>query len=94
MKMVPWLCIFFSYLLFYKSSCELITSLPGQPPNIFFKQYSGYIVTNSQHGRALFYYFVEADSENAASLPLTIWLNGGMYYVFRIGRLSCISYHN
>ncbi|WMV07731.1 hypothetical protein MTR67_001116 [Solanum verrucosum] len=56
--MVPiWLCIFFSYL-FYKSSCELITSLPGQPPNIFFKQHSGYIVTNSQHGRSLFYYFV------------------------------------
>ncbi|KAG5629603.1 hypothetical protein H5410_001320 [Solanum commersonii] len=77
LKMVPWLCIFFSYFLFYKSSCELITSLPGQPPNIFFKQHSGYIVTNSQHGRALFYYFVEADSENAASLPLTLWLNGG-----------------
>ncbi|KAG5629602.1 hypothetical protein H5410_001319, partial [Solanum commersonii] len=38
--------------------CELITSLPRQPPNIFFKQHSGYIVTNSQHGRALFYYFV------------------------------------
>ncbi|TMW85698.1 hypothetical protein EJD97_022693 [Solanum chilense] len=86
--MVPWLFIFFSYLLFYKSSCELITSLPGQPPNISFKQYSGYIVTNSQHGRALFYYFVEADSENAASLPLTIWLNGGTYYVARVGRLS------
>ncbi|MCD9645834.1 hypothetical protein HAX54_035130 [Datura stramonium] len=77
--MVPWFCIFtiFSSLLYYKSSAELITSLPGQPPNIFFKQYSGYIVTNSQKGRALFYYFVEADSENAASLPLTVWFNGG-----------------
>ncbi|XP_059278296.1 serine carboxypeptidase-like 45 [Lycium ferocissimum] len=77
--MVPWFCVFtiFSSFLFNKSSAELITSLPGQPPNIFFKQYSGYIVTNSQHGRALFYYFVEADSENAASLPLTVWLNGG-----------------
>ncbi|KAK4736939.1 hypothetical protein R3W88_000636 [Solanum pinnatisectum] len=75
--MVPiWLCIFSSFL-FYKTSSELITSLPGQPPNILFKQHSGYIVTNSQHGRALFYYFVEADSENATSLPLTLWLNGG-----------------
>ncbi|XP_059278295.1 serine carboxypeptidase-like 45 isoform X2 [Lycium ferocissimum] len=77
--MVPWFCIFtiFSSLFYYKSSAELISSLPGQPPNIVFKQYSGYIVTNSQHGRALFYYFVEAESENAASLPLTVWLNGG-----------------
>ncbi|MCD7464398.1 hypothetical protein HAX54_052659 [Datura stramonium] len=77
--MVPWFCIFtiFSSFFYLKSSSELITSLPGQPPNIFFKQYSGYIVTNSQKGRALFYYFVEADSENAASLPLTLWLNGG-----------------
>ncbi|KAK6802821.1 hypothetical protein RDI58_000604 [Solanum bulbocastanum] len=75
--MVPiWLCIFSSFL-FYKTFCELISSLPGQPPNILFKQHSGYIVTNSQHGRALFYYFVEADSENATSLPLTLWLNGG-----------------
>ncbi|XP_009762845.1 serine carboxypeptidase-like 45 [Nicotiana sylvestris] len=77
--MVPWFYVItiFSSFFYYKSSAELITSLPGQPPNIFFKQYSGYIVTNSQHGRALFYYFVEADSENAASLPLTLWLNGG-----------------
>lgn len=78
--MVPWFYIFTilsSFFFYFKSSAELITSLPGQPPNIFFKQYSGYIVTNAQHGRALFYYFVEADSENAASLPLTVWLNGG-----------------
>ncbi|OIT24634.1 serine carboxypeptidase-like 45 [Nicotiana attenuata] len=77
--MVPcfYVITIFSSFFYYKSSAELITSLPRQPPNIFFKQYSGYIVTNSQHGRALFYYFVEADSENAASLPLTVWLNGG-----------------
>lgn len=75
--MVPIWFTIFSFLLFYKSNSELITCLPGQPPNIIFKQHSGYIVTNSQHGRALFYYFVEADSENAASLPLTLWLNGG-----------------
>ncbi|XP_075078451.1 serine carboxypeptidase-like 46 [Nicotiana tabacum] len=80
--MVPWVCILtiFSSFFCFKSSAELITSLPGQPPNIFFKQYSGYIVTNAQHGRALFYYFVDADSENAASLPLTVWLNGGPGY--------------
>nr|GMD95674.1 serine carboxypeptidase-like 45 [Ipomoea batatas] len=56
---------------------ELITSLPGQPSNITFKQYSGYIVTDAHHGRALFYYFVEAEAQNPLSRPLTLWLNGG-----------------
>ncbi|MBA0781144.1 hypothetical protein Gotri_002099 [Gossypium trilobum] len=52
---------------------ELIKALPGQPA----KQYSGYILTQPQHGRALFYYFVEADSANPLAHPLTLWLNGG-----------------
>ncbi|KAJ4844341.1 hypothetical protein Tsubulata_047674 [Turnera subulata] len=56
---------------------QLITKLPGQPSNVRFKQYSGYIVTNARHGRALFYYFVEADSVDPLSRPLTLWLNGG-----------------
>ncbi|KAJ0474364.1 putative carboxypeptidase D [Helianthus annuus] len=56
---------------------ELIKALPGQPSNYSFNQYSGYIVTNKEHGRSLFYYFVEAASPNHSSLPLTLWLNGG-----------------
>ncbi|MBA0637708.1 hypothetical protein Godav_025471 [Gossypium davidsonii] len=52
---------------------ELIKALPGQPA----KQYSGYILTQPQHGRALFYYFVEADSANPLAHPITLWLNGG-----------------
>ncbi|TXG59153.1 hypothetical protein EZV62_016982 [Acer yangbiense] len=59
---------------------ELITALPGQPTNVSFKQHSGYInVTDAHHGstRALFYYFVEAQSPDPVSLPLTLWLNGG-----------------
>ncbi|KAK6913212.1 Peptidase S10, serine carboxypeptidase [Dillenia turbinata] len=55
--------------LTYYSVAELITSLPGQPPNVSFKQYSGYIVTNAQQGRALFYYFVEAESADPLSCP-------------------------
>ncbi|CAI9092711.1 OLC1v1028029C1 [Oldenlandia corymbosa var. corymbosa] len=66
-----------SLLLSSRASAELITSLPGQPANSPFKQYSGYIVTDAQHGRALFYYFVEAKAENPSALPLTLWLNGG-----------------
>ncbi|XP_019167207.1 PREDICTED: serine carboxypeptidase-like 45 isoform X2 [Ipomoea nil] len=80
--MVLWFFIFSCLLcssLFFCSilRAELITSLPGQPPNITFKQYSGYIVTDAHHGRALFYYFVEAEAQNPLSLPLTLWLNGG-----------------
>ncbi|GAY61901.1 hypothetical protein CUMW_213580 [Citrus unshiu] len=70
---------FFSLLLLFinKSCAELISALPGQPNNVPVKQYSGYILTDANHGRALFYYFVEAQSTNPLSLPLTLWLNGG-----------------
>ncbi|KAI3776957.1 hypothetical protein L1987_46749 [Smallanthus sonchifolius] len=56
---------------------ELIKALPGQPSNYSVNQYSGYIATNKDHGRSLFYYFIEAASPNHSSLPLTMWLNGG-----------------
>ncbi|XVF85992.1 hypothetical protein PTKIN_Ptkin17bG0165100 [Pterospermum kingtungense] len=68
-------CFFFFF--FYSASGELIKALPGQPDNVGFKQYSGYIVTEPQHGRALFYYFVEVDSANPKLHPLTLWFNGG-----------------
>ncbi|XP_021299771.1 serine carboxypeptidase-like 46 isoform X2 [Herrania umbratica] len=61
----------------YKASAELITRLPNQPANVGFKQYSGYIVTDAKHGRALFYYFVEVDAADPLLHPLTLWLNGG-----------------
>ncbi|TXG59152.1 hypothetical protein EZV62_016981 [Acer yangbiense] len=69
--------LLFLFFFYNSSTAELITALPGQPANVAFKQHSGYIVTDAQHGRALFYYFVEADSPNPLSLPLTLWLNGG-----------------
>ncbi|XP_050271498.1 serine carboxypeptidase-like 46 isoform X1 [Quercus robur] len=65
------------FSFYSKSSAEVITALPGQPTNVSFKQFSGYITTDSQHGRALFYYFVEAKSASPLSRPLTLWLNGG-----------------
>lgn len=69
----------FVLLLSHVSWCtaELITKLPGQPENVAFQQHSGYVVTDAQHGRALFYYFVEADTDDHLSRPLTLWLNGG-----------------
>ncbi|XP_022741888.1 serine carboxypeptidase-like 46 [Durio zibethinus] len=71
---------FFSLLFFLfcsNSWAEPIPSLPGQQKNVTFNQYSGYIVTDASHGRALFYYFVEAESSTDELKPLTLWLNGG-----------------
>ncbi|KAB2022916.1 hypothetical protein ERO13_D07G222800v2 [Gossypium hirsutum] len=71
---------FLSLLFFFlcsKVRSELIPSLPGQHGHLSFRQYSGYIVTDAEHGRALFYYFVECSSNEDVLHPLTLWLNGG-----------------
>lgn len=39
---------------------DRIRELPGQPPNVGFSQYSGYVTVNPARGRALFYWLVEA----------------------------------
>ncbi|MQL82607.1 hypothetical protein Taro_015067 [Colocasia esculenta] len=54
---------------------DRITLLPGQPTNVGFQQYSGYVTVDARAGRALFYWLVE--SPNSASAPLVLWLNGG-----------------
>ncbi|XAR48297.1 Carboxypeptidase D [Bertholletia excelsa] len=54
---------------------DKIHLLPGQP-DVSFQQYAGYITVDEKEGRALFYYFVEAET-NPASKPLVLWLNGG-----------------
>ncbi|KAH7855607.1 hypothetical protein Vadar_026712 [Vaccinium darrowii] len=57
---------------------DRITNLPGQPTNVGFAQYSGYVTVNQQAGRALFYWLVEAPaSRGPESRPLLLWLNGG-----------------
>ncbi|KAI5070293.1 hypothetical protein GOP47_0014636 [Adiantum capillus-veneris] len=56
---------------------DRVISLPGQPPNVEFAQYAGYVTVNASHGRALFYWFFEANSAESASKPLLLWLNGG-----------------
>ncbi|XP_020596235.1 serine carboxypeptidase-like 34 [Phalaenopsis equestris] len=56
-------------------AADRVTKLPGQPP-VKFRQYSGYITVNQSHGRALFYWFFEAQDE-ASKKPLLLWLNGG-----------------
>ncbi|XP_074565219.1 serine carboxypeptidase II-3-like [Curcuma longa] len=55
---------------------DKVIQLPGQPDGVNFNQYAGYVTVDGESGRALFYYFVEAD-ENSKSKPLVLWLNGG-----------------
>ncbi|KAJ0046879.1 hypothetical protein Pint_06082 [Pistacia integerrima] len=69
----PCLC---SYLGDQKK--DKINGLPGQPGNVDFNQYSGFITVNQQAGRALFYWLIESPaSRGAQSRPLVLWLNGG-----------------
>ena len=63
---------------------DRITALPGQPLRVNFEQYAGYVTVDEEHGRALFYYFVESPYD-AASKPLVLWLNGGISMVFGVG---------
>lgn len=55
---------------------DKISKLPGQPP-VNFQQFSGYITIDEKQQRSLFYYFVQAQNDPAASKPLVLWLNGG-----------------
>ncbi|RWW41629.1 hypothetical protein BHE74_00052869 [Ensete ventricosum] len=76
---------FFSLLLLGSSSeasvfdqqaRERVLRLPGQSFNVSFGHYSGYVTVNEEAGRAFFYWFFEA-TEDPASKPLVLWLNGG-----------------
>lgn len=64
---------------------DSISMLPGQP-SVNFSQYSGYVTIDPTAGRALFYYFTEA--EDSSDKPLVFWLNGGKniqsYISFRV----------
>ncbi|RLM93374.1 serine carboxypeptidase-like 33 isoform X1 [Panicum miliaceum] len=50
--------------------------LPGQPSRPAVSQFSGYVTVNENNGRALFYWFFEAQM-SPAQKPLLLWLNGG-----------------
>ncbi|XP_027155772.1 serine carboxypeptidase-like 27 [Coffea eugenioides] len=57
---------------------DRIIRLPGQPANITFSQYSGYVTVDKIAGRALFYWLIESPaSEKPETKPLVLWLNGG-----------------
>ena len=55
---------------------DLVTGLPGQPA-VAFSHYAGYVdVASGGGGKALFYWFFEAEREPDKK-PLLLWLNGG-----------------
>ncbi|KAJ4971575.1 hypothetical protein NE237_004674 [Protea cynaroides] len=57
------------------SEADRIDQLPGQP-EVSFQQFSGYITVDEKQERALFYYFVEAETDPDLK-PFVLWLNGG-----------------
>jgi hypothetical protein len=61
------------------SADDKLLSLPGQP-RVSFQQYAGYVTVDENQDRALFYYFVEAETD-PASKPLVLWLNGGTNFL-------------
>jgi serine carboxypeptidase-like clade 2 len=71
---------------------DWIAGLPGQPPRVDFEQYAGYVTVDEEHGRELFYYFVESPRD-ADSKPLILWLNGGKHVVSNLaGRREVLSH--
>ncbi|KAG2567559.1 serine carboxypeptidase-like 35 [Panicum virgatum] len=61
-----------------RPEADLVTGLPGQPA-VGFRHYAGYVDVGSRGGgggKALFYWFFEAELEPEKK-PLLLWLNGG-----------------
>ncbi|GKA19741.1 serine carboxypeptidase-like protein 27 [Tanacetum coccineum] len=72
------LCL--SYVVLGSSTYLLdkIGKLPGQPANVDFDQYSGYVNANKESRRSLFYWLTESPAnQNPETRPLLLWLNGG-----------------
>ncbi|KAK1262577.1 Serine carboxypeptidase-like 34 [Acorus gramineus] len=59
---------------------DLVHGLPGQP-EIKFRQYAGYVTVDESHGKALFYWYFEAQSK-PQERPVLLWLNGEANLLF------------
>ncbi|KAM0850599.1 hypothetical protein ACQ4PT_052983 [Festuca glaucescens] len=62
--------------IFDAQEADRVEKLPGQPAEVGFRHFSGYVTVNETHGRALFYWLFEA-THDVAKKPLVLWLNGG-----------------
>ncbi|XP_058739519.1 serine carboxypeptidase-like 20 [Vicia villosa] len=56
---------------------SLITNLPGFNGSLPSKHYGGYVTIDESHGKNLYYYFVESESNSSSKDPIVLWLNGG-----------------
>ncbi|KAL6897943.1 hypothetical protein ACP4OV_006902 [Aristida adscensionis] len=59
---------------------DRVARLPGQPGSPGVSQFAGYVTVDERRGRALFYWFFEAQAAPAPApeeKPLLLWLNGG-----------------
>ncbi|CAI8608252.1 unnamed protein product [Vicia faba] len=54
----------------------IVTQIPGFNGTIPSKHYAGYVTVDENHGRSLYYYFVESQG-NPSQDPVVLWLNGG-----------------
>ncbi|KAE8810016.1 serine carboxypeptidase-like 33 [Hordeum vulgare] len=59
-----------------EQEADRVVFLPGQPRSPPVSQFSGHVTVNKRNGRALFYWFFEAQSQPSYK-PLLLWLNGG-----------------
>ena len=58
-------------------------------------QFSGYVTVNERNGRALFYWFFEAQT-TPEEKPLLLWLNGGRFFStvpLAVTKFQRISFH-
>ncbi|GMI70872.1 serine carboxypeptidase-like 20 [Hibiscus trionum] len=72
------LFLFCSLVVLTQSAPEgaLVTQLPGFSGTFPSKHYSGYVNIDQNHGKNMFYYFVESE-RNPSEDPVVLWLNGG-----------------
>jgi serine carboxypeptidase-like clade 2 len=59
-----------------EQEADRVARLTGQPASPGISQFSGYVTVDERHGRALFYWFFEAQT-TPEHKPLLLWLNGG-----------------
>ncbi|KAF8692521.1 hypothetical protein HU200_039622 [Digitaria exilis] len=72
-----WCCYAYAGAVGYsEQEGDRVRFLPGQPPSPPVSQFAGYVTVNERNGRALFYWFFEAQT-SPAQKPLLLWLNGG-----------------
>ncbi|OEL30395.1 Serine carboxypeptidase-like 35 [Dichanthelium oligosanthes] len=70
-----------------RPEADLVTGLPGQPA-VGFRHYAGYVDVRSGGGKALFYWFFEAEREPDKK-PLLLWLNGARNFFMNKWALDC-----